>query len=191
VLLNGTDSLLFTPTGLGNTGGTNNTGGIMLMDGAGAFHKVERNGDVAIAGGAPNGSDAFFNSTSNCQINSLGQVAFMSNLTGVGVSVGAGNGSALWVSDVDGSLLKIARTSDLFEVAPGDLRTITGIGGLVTSGGQDGRPINLSDSGDLAFQLDFSDGSNGVFAVHVPEPTSLLAVLAIAPLAMRRRRSRQ
>jgi len=105
------------------------------------------------------------------------------------VSVGAGNGLALWVSDVDGTLIKIARTSDTFEVAPGDVRTITGIGGLGTSGGQDGRPINLSDNGDLAFQLDFSDGSSGLFVSHVPEPASMaLSAIAVASLARRRRR---
>src|SRR3954452_4930207 len=84
-LINSADQLLFTPTGLGNTGGTTNTGGIMQMDPNGTMHKIERNGDVAILGGAPNGTDAFFSSTSSYQINALGQVAFMSNLTGVGV----------------------------------------------------------------------------------------------------------
>src|SRR6185503_775442 len=116
-LLNGSDQLLMAVSGLGNTGGTTNTSGILEMDPDGTFHKIQRNGDVAIIGGAPSGSDAFFSSTSNTQFNAAGQVAFMSNLTGVGVSVGAGNGLALWVSDVDGTLIKIARTSDTFEVA--------------------------------------------------------------------------
>ena len=191
-LLNRSDEMLVVATGLGNTGGTNNTGAMLLMDGAGGFEKIQRNGDVAIVGGAPGGTDAFFSSTSNVQFNSLGQVAFTSNLTGVGVSVGAGNGLALWVSDVDGTLHKIARTSDTFEVAPGDVRTITNIGGLGTSGGQDGRPINLSDTGDLAFQLDFSDGSSGVFVVSVPEPSlALSGAAALGGLAVRRRRSRR
>lgn len=191
ILLNGSDKMLFAPSGLGNTGATNNTSGIMLMDGSGAIQKIERNGDVAIPGGAPNGTDAFFSSTSGTQINSVGQVAFTSSLTGVGVSGGAGNAASLWVSDTDGTLIKIARASDSFEVAPGDVRIITGIGGMATSGGQDGRAIALNDNGDLAFQLDFSDGSNGVFTVHVPEPsTAGLLALAAASLAARRRRSR-
>jgi hypothetical protein len=102
-----------------------------------------------------------------------------------------GNGFALWLSDIDGTLHKIARTSDLFEVAPGDVRTITNIGGLGTSGGQDGRPINLSNTGELAFQLDFNDGSSGVFAVSVPEPSiGAMALIASASLAVRRRRTR-
>ena len=190
-LLNASDQLMFVPGGLGNTGGTNNTGAILLMDPDGTMQKIQRNGDVAIVGGAPNGTDAFFSSTSSYQMNASGQVAFTSNLTGVGVSVGLGNGSALWVSDLDGTLHKIARTSDLFEVAPGDVRTITGIGGISTSGGQDGRQINLSDNGDLAFQLDFNDGSSGVFVVTVPEPAiGAFALVAAAPLAMRRRRVR-
>lgn len=191
-LLNGSDQLLMTVTGLGNTGGSSNTGAILLMDPDGTFHKIQRNGDVAIVGGAPNGTNATFSSTGNYQINSAGQVAFMSNLTGTGVSIGAGNGSALWASDVDGTLLKIARTSDLFEVAPGDLRTITAIGGLVTAGGQDGRAISLADSGELAFQLDFSDGTGGIFVVQVPEPSFAVAGLGmLGALVARRRRGRR
>ena len=173
------------PTGLGNTGGTTNTGAILLMDASGQLSKIERNGDVAIVGGAPTAPTRSSSSTSNMQINSLGQVAFASNLTGVGVSVGLGNGSALWLSDLDGTLHKVARTSDVFEVAPGDLRTIIGIGGLATSGGQDGRSINLSNSGELAFQLDFSDGSSGVFVTSVPEPS--FAVTGAVALACARR----
>jgi hypothetical protein len=193
ILLNGSDKMLFAASGLGNTGGTNNTSGILMMDGTGAFQKIERNGDVAIPGGAPNGTDAFFSSTNSTQFNSLGQVAFFSSLTGVGVSGGAGNSASLWVSDPDGSLIKIARASDPFEVAPGDVRIITGIGVMATSGGQDGRAIALNDNGDLAFQLDFSDGSSGVFTTHVPVPepsTAGLLAVAAASLAARRRRSR-
>ncbi|HEY7088502.1 MAG TPA: choice-of-anchor tandem repeat NxxGxxAF-containing protein, partial [Tepidisphaeraceae bacterium] len=120
-LLNGTDQLLVAASGWGNTGGQTNNSGLLLLDTAGLWHKIERNGDVAITGGAPNGTDAFFSSTSSVQMNAAGQIAFMSNLTGVNVSVGAGNGSALWISDPDGTLTKIARTNDSFEVAPGDI----------------------------------------------------------------------
>jgi hypothetical protein len=188
-LLNGADQMLVAAGGWTNTGGTTNTSGLMMLDAAGLWHKIERGGDVAIPGGAPDGSNAFFNTTSNVQMNAVGQIAFMSSLTGVQVSSGLGNGSALWFSDTDGSLYKIARTSDQFQVAPGDLRTITGIGGLATSGGQDGRQINLSDSGLLAFQLDFSDGSSGVFTFQVPEPSLAFAAIgAFAALAGRRRR---
>lgn len=191
-VLTSNDQLLFAPTGMGNTGGTNNNGAIMLMDDAGQLQKIVRTGDVAIPGGAPNGSDAFFLGTTNYQINSLGQIAFMSSLTGVGVSPGLGNGSALWLSEVDGTLHRVARTSELFEVAPGDFRTVSAIGGLATSGGQDGRQINLSSNGMLAFQLDFSDGSGGVFTMMVPEPSSAaLCGLVAVTLTARRRRNRQ
>src|SRR5262249_37763669 len=160
----------FAPTGLGNTGGSSNTGAVFTMDSSNKFHKLERNGDVAIAGGAPNGTDAFFLSPSNIQLNDLGQIAFSTSLTGAGVSGGLGNGSALFAADTDGVLQLVARTSNSFEVAPGDIRTITGIGGLATSGGQDGHLVNLNDQGQLVFELDFSDGSSGVFTAAIPEP---------------------
>lgn len=186
-MLSGSDMLVFAATGLGNTGGTNNTGAILTLDSAGTFTKVQRNGDVAIAGGAPDGSDAFFLSPSSIQLNSLGQIAFATTLTGVGVSPGLGNGSAIFATADDGSLCLVARTGDQFEVAPGDFRTIQTLGGLTSSGGQDGRLMNLNDNGDLVFELDFVGGTSGIFVAHIPEPTAAAMLLVLTLGVIRKR----
>ncbi len=187
-VINDNDLLVFSPSGLGNTGGTNNTGGIFSMDPLGTITKIMRNGDIAVPGGAPDGSNAFFLSPGNIQLNDAGQIAFTSTLTGLGVSVGLGNGNSLWATDLAGELVKIARTGDLFEVLPGDFRLITGIGGLNSTGGQDGHAISFNAAGMLAFELDFSDGSSGIFTASVPEPATALLLAAGMVVCVRRKR---
>ncbi|MFO0839445.1 MAG: hypothetical protein U1D55_13090 [Phycisphaerae bacterium] len=98
--MNENDRLLFNAT-LTNTGGTGNTGAILSMDAVGNLFKVQRNGDVAIPSGAPNGSDAFLLSTTNIHLNSMGQVAFAATLTGTCVSPGLGNGIAIFATDLE------------------------------------------------------------------------------------------
>lgn len=169
-------------------GNPNSNGGIFTIDALGNFTKVMRNRDVAIVGGAPDLSDAFFLSTSSLQLNSVGEMVFAANLTGTGVSVGLGNGSALFGVDVNGAITLLARTGDLYEVSPGDFRVISGIGGIATSGGQDGRVRSLNDLGQVAFELDFNGGtSSGVFVTSVPAPGAG-ALLGLALFATRRRR---
>jgi hypothetical protein len=189
VVLNGGDSMLFTTT-LGNTGGTGNTNVMMTMTPGGALSKVVRSADVAIPGGAPLGGDAFFTSFSNPSLNAAGQVAFSATLNGSGIFGGpGGNNSAMFAWDPASGLCLLARTGDAFEVAPGDFRTVSSLGGLVSSGGQDGRVRSLSDSGMVAFALEFTDGSSGVFLAAVPAPGVGAAMGLLGLLASRRRRA--
>jgi MYXO-CTERM domain-containing protein len=187
--INASNTLVFQAAALGNTGATNNTGAVLSMDSSGRFTKIQRNGDVAIVGGSPLGGDAFFLNTSNIAVNPSGQIAMSVTLTGPGVSVGLGNGSALFGWDPVLGMQLIARTGDLFQVATGDERLVTSIGGIASSGGQDGRVRSLNDAGLLAFELDFADGSSGIFTATIPSPASL-APLALAALVARRRRRR-
>ncbi len=187
--INNVDNMAFITTGMGNTGATNNTGAIMTYDTSGNFHKVARSGDVAIVGGAPFGGDAFFLSFNSLAFNDAGQVAFNVSLTGSGVSVGLGNGSALFAADTDGSLYMLARSGDNFTVAPGDVRVITNISNIGNSGGGDGRTMSLNQNGYISFSLDFANGTSGVFVAHVPAPTSISGFgLALLAAARRRRR---
>lgn len=187
--INNVDNMAFITTGMGNTGGTNNTGAIMTYDTSGNFHKVVRSGDVAIVGGSPLGSDAFFLSFSSLAFNDAGQVAFNASLTGASVSVGLGNGSALFAADTDGTLYMLARTGDSFTVAPGDVRVVTSISNVGNTGGADGRTMSLNQNGYISFGLDFSNGTSGVFVAHVPAPTTVSGFgLALLAAARRRRR---
>ncbi len=186
-MLTGSDSLVFSASMTGVPTGTTNV--LLTMSPTDTFTKVARSGDVAIINGAPLGGDAFFTSFSNTASNAAGQIAFQAILNGNGIFGGpGGNNSAIFAYDPSGGTCLVARTSDLFEVAPGDLRQISAIGGIVTSGGQDGRLRNLSDNGKLAFQLDFTDGSSGVFLVTIPAPAALPLLGALGVVGARRRR---
>jgi uncharacterized protein (TIGR03382 family) len=172
---------------LGNVG----TGGsniILTMSSSDVFTRIARTGDIAIVNGAPFGGDALFNTFSNLTINANNQLAFTTLMSGNGISGGpGGNNSALFTHDPVLGLCLIARTADPFTVAPGDVRTISTIGGITQSGGQDGRTSSLSDNGTLAFQLTFTDGSAGIFVATVPT-AGTLPVLALAALGLVRRR---
>jgi hypothetical protein len=187
-VLNAQGTLAFQASGLGGAVTSSNAGALLTMSSTGVFSKIARHGDVAIAGGAPDLTDVRFLSIGDIALNAAGTIAFSSTLTGNGVSVGLGNGSGLFAFDsVLGQISLVARTGDLFEVAPGDLRTIATIGGIITSGGENGRVRSLSDSNQLVFELDFTNGTSGVFAAYVPAPGAV-GVLALGGLMAARRR---
>lgn len=118
-------------------------------------------------------------------LNALGQAVFE---VGLSTSGGVRSGAILAYDPIAG-LIPIAHTGDLFEVAPGDFRTISDV--LVrtwdSTGGQDGmlRPIN--DLGQIAFTLTFTDNTQGVFIATIPEPASA-ALLLLGAVAFLRRR---
>jgi hypothetical protein len=72
-----------------------------------------------------------------------------------------------------------------------DFRTVSAIGSLKDTGNEDGRPSSFNDLGQLVFQASFTDGSEGIFvanAVAVPEPSSVLTILAGTALSFFLRR---
>ena len=82
--------------------------------------------------------------------------------------------------------MRIVRERDIIDVDPGigvDLRTVggpirfTNLGTFGATGGEDGRAISFNDDGLLVYQLNFTDGSSGIFTTQltpVPEPTTVL-----------------
>ena len=145
---------------------------------------IARRGDAAPGAAAGvNFSDFAFGPS----LNDAGQVAYMAILSGSGVS--SANDLGLYAYDPTLGDLLIAREGDLFDVGGGDLRTISGGNGIsFLFGRNDDARTLLSNNGLLVFELTFTDGSNGIFTAAVPEPTAV-SVLAIAAVALRRRRS--
>ncbi|MEM9185937.1 MAG: hypothetical protein AAGB00_05510 [Planctomycetota bacterium] len=95
-----------------------------------------------------------------------------------------------------GELLLIAREGTPFDVVNGEGETEQRIIDLISfesaSGGSDGRGTGLSDNGEVAFLLRFTDGSEGVFVAQssvIPEPSGLLMLgfFALASITARRR----
>lgn len=118
-----------------------------------------------------------FNGFSPLTLNSLDQVAFSASLRGTRIN--SENDTALFATDQTGALRLVVREGQLFDVAPNplvsDLRTISSIRHTSGSGGGDGLARSFNDSGQLAFTLEFEDGTSGVFVavIGVPEPSTL------------------
>jgi hypothetical protein len=165
VLLNQWDQMLFSANL--SSGGQ----AYFRTDTEGNLHRVVRIGDVAFSpdplsiGGT---GTSTITGVSNFSVNALGQVAFMSTITGPGVSAGLGNGSVLWATGPDGTLEPVVRTGTLFTDGLGNTHTIaqSGINLALTTGNEDGRASSFNDAGFLTFSLEFMDGTSGHFASH-------------------------
>jgi hypothetical protein len=77
--------------------------------------------------------------------------------------VTAANDRGIWASDLSGELQLIVREGDQLEASPGDWRTISALGGVVSVGDRVGRARVFNDSGQLGFSATFTDGSWGMF----------------------------
>jgi hypothetical protein len=167
---------------------------LIADDAANTVTAIALTGDTAPGTGG--GRFSSFNANLRA-INGRDQVAFLSTLivdSAIGISTA--NDLALYATDLTGALHLIAREGSSFEVAPGDVRTITNIifspsvGGIAT-GGEDGRGVFFNDRGDLVFQLQFTDAlgniTSGVFVANIPAPGAA-GLLALAGLVAGRRR---
>lgn len=128
-------------------------------DGSGTLALVAREGSAAP--GIPSGG--VFDGFADPIINGAGQTAFYATLTGPGIT--PMNNQGLWAMSPEGLRLFV-RTGDILDVDPGigtDYRTVSFISFYNGSGGEDGRGVTWNDSGTLAFTLNFSDGTSGVF----------------------------
>jgi hypothetical protein len=121
-------------------------------------------------------------------INKDGQVAFFAGLTGPGARGGEFQDYGIFATGHDGDLRLIARFGDIFELAPGDVRTIEA---LSDWGRYGSHVINFNQDSNLSFMMRFTDGSEAlVTATVLPEPTTLLPIAAaLTPLLTRRRRT--
>ncbi len=74
-----------------------------------------------------------------------------------------GSSVGIWAQDPSGELRLIGREGDTVEISPNDFRQITDLGIDLSSGGSDGRPRSINDSGEIVFVATFDDGSEGIF----------------------------
>jgi hypothetical protein len=114
----------------------------------------------------------FIEFDSRTVMNSSGLVAFQAELTHPGPVFPSDN-HGVWAY-VNGGLELIARSGQQMDVDWGagiDLRTVSFVD--IHSGTSHSGIDSLNDSGELAFRVGFTDGSQGVFVAHlVPEPKS-------------------
>ena len=115
-------------------------------------------------------------------LNNRGDVMFMGNLVGSGID--ASNDRGIWAY-IDGLLMSVLLEGDLFDVDPdptvSDQRLITNVSFVIGNGN------SFNDKREIAFLLDFQDGSQGVFTASVPEPTGLAVLTTMGCLFLRPR----
>ena len=136
--------------------------------------------------------ETFFPWNGALQLNVRGQSVFTAFLMGDDVIFGQ-NSIGIWATDITGALHLIARTGDLLEVLPGDVRTILDLSFVNDgTGNSDGRASGINDRGQIVFWAKLAGGDEGIFVsnlVAVPEPGSLMLVaMCAATLSMRRMR---
>lgn len=166
------------------TGGPSTSG--IFLGSPGAVQAVARQGEAA-----PISGTTYFAFTSTPIPNAIGQVAFSAVLAGSGVDT---TNDTVLMAGLPGQLQVIVREGDLIDVDPSplsDLRTVTGtISLIVGSGGRDGKAVPFNDAGYIAYRLNFTDGSAGIFVSQVPEPASLATLATCTLMLVRRRGSR-
>jgi hypothetical protein len=122
--------------------------------------------------------------------NNAGQAAFDAYITGPGVD--STNEYGIFATDRDGILRLIVQTGDLFDVNDDPLidefHTISTTYLTYAEGVSLPHAEPLNDAGQLAFKLDFTDGSSGFFVATIPEPATL-ALFAFGGITLLRRRA--
>ena len=170
-------------TGIGVA--TNERG--IWSEGFGPLGLVAREGDQAP--GTPSGVS--FGSLRSPALNSAGQTAFITSLTGSGID--STNDLGIWAEDRSGLLRLIAREGEPLEVESGEFRTISRLNFQQGTGNDDGHASGFNDLGQLTFKATFIDGTSGIFISNLatlPEPSSLLLVAtAIVALLLKTQRS--
>jgi len=124
-----------------------------------------------------------FSAISSPAINALGQIVFWSALQGPDIT--DANNYAIWAADRSGVRL-LVRYGDVLEVAPGDFRTVSGLGCVLVGGGEDGIPRGLNDAGQFTYTARFTDGSEAIIVTDVPEPAAWAGVALVAACLRRR-----
>lgn len=160
----------------GDVDATNNDG-IWATSGwpSGTLALIAREGTVA-----PGASGALFDTFGedgfgpHIVLNAVGDLAFLATLRS-GKMIDEAHDGGLWAySKARDQLFLIAREGDAFDVDDDpeneDIRVIADVKFRGDSGLEDGRAAGLNNAGQIAFSLDFTDGTGGVFIATLPPP---------------------
>ncbi|MCA9321843.1 MAG: hypothetical protein KDB53_13965, partial [Planctomycetes bacterium] len=117
---------------------------------AGNLQLVAREGDIA-----PGTGGGVFDSTMgmSMMMNGQGQVIF-------NISILGGNfpGSAAYSWDPQVGLRPLVLSGEMFEVRPGDFRSVANSGGIQFNNG-DSRPLTFASDGLISLRINFNDGT--------------------------------
>lgn len=192
-LLNDSGEVAFTKLLTGDGVNASNDQGLWIFDGS-STELVLREGDAA-----PGLANLTIGEIGDIAFNDMGEVIAQTLLVGPGIVAGE-NDRAIWHIDSVGIRSLVVRSGELFDVNPdgvADLRTISSPGGASSTPRLGGLEASVgvakigsfTNSGYLALQMNFSDGSQGVFVTNlrVPEPAAIgLVLLAATAVGLRR-----
>jgi hypothetical protein len=176
-------------TGLAGPGVNGSNDRALYFGAPGDLRLVAREGDPAP--GFPAGNVFAELEAGTYELNDVGHLVFMSTLSGPDVY---GGGTAIWVSNADGTTTLVAQSGDLVDLGNGDVRRADGVfvagkfGPLATFG----EGAQLTNDGRLVYWAGFGSGPTMTWALlttTVPEPAAGASLLAIA-VVLRRRRPR-
>ncbi|GMU35187.1 MAG: thrombospondin type 3 repeat-containing protein [Planctomycetia bacterium] len=142
---------------------TNDTG--LWSDAGGVLELIAREGSQAP--GLP--PDTNFDVITFGGINNKGWVLFHATLGGSAVTPNV-NEQSLWIHVPGEGLGLVSQSSESIEVAPGDIRTVQGLGiSSGARGSEDGNRENLNDAGQVGFIANFTDGSSAILVMIGPD----------------------
>jgi hypothetical protein len=120
----------------------------------------------------------------NFAINNQGQVAWLGDIAGTGIT--SSNDKGIWSTMPDGSIVSVVREGDIVQVQPGIFRTVRSISFAETPSFNGGVYSPWTDDQQLTYMLTFTDSTSGVFVSAVPEPgTMALTFCALGVLGYR------
>lgn len=135
----------------------------------GAIRLVARGGDPAPVPEAGASFTDFDRYALNDALNGSGRVAFRARLGGP--CADSPSPVAIFAENSSGELILIVRGGDEIEVAPGDVRIVQAPN-LVSGHGEDGTNASFNAAGQLALQIEFTDGSQGIFRASTAGATT-------------------
>jgi hypothetical protein len=119
-----------------------------------------------------------FTEFDNPVVNERGDVVFRATVSGA-------LGEGVWIAPLLGRLELLVAEGQSIRMGPGDFRTVAFIDQLTGTFDDIGRSA-LSNTGEVAINLVFTDGSRGVGVFAVPAPGTLVPLVAFGVLAARR-----
>jgi hypothetical protein len=153
--------------------GSDDDRGIYLHDDGTPLIQIVREGQAV-----PNGN-GFFNSFSTPAINEMGQVAFVSGLTGT--QGGINDSKGIFFYDPQLGMIQVARAGDVLLDS-----TVISVGFGFQAVDEE---ISMNASGQIAFDFTLADGRGGVALWSVPEPASLVIFSLVATFILDQRKS--
>jgi hypothetical protein len=156
----------------------------LWSDGSGSLELLALAGDPA-----PGTAGLVFTEIRGFDINNLGQTAFLAE---VGTAIDGPGDPALYLADVGAAPDLVAQLGADLQLAPGDVRTVSGLDvNLMETVSRGHAGGGFNQAGELVFAASFFDGTAGLYVATVPEPgAGAGAVVALGTLAALRRRCR-